>query len=321
MNPGTSPPSAESGGFAVGQKVGQGRFTLVRFLGKGGMGIVWLAEDSRLRQQVALKFLPTEIRADPDALDDMRRETVRSIKLTHSHIIRIHDLHEYPDELFIAMEFVEGSTLSAFKREQPQRFVSWERLRPLLRQLCDALDYAHGENVIHRDLKPANMMLDVRGRLKLADFGIAAVLSDSLSRVSVKHTTSGTLAYMSPQQMNGQKPQPSDDLYALGATFYELLTSKPPFYQGDLIHQVQNIQPPPMTERLADLELTNKIPGRCAGAGDGVFEQRPGAPAAKCAGHGGMDRAGAGKREEERVVGGGQPSGERCRRRTGFGGK
>src|SRR6185295_12393189 len=256
-----SPPTPpEAGGFTPGQKVGNGRFTLVRFLGKGGMGIVWLAEDTRLGQQVALKFLPPEIRADADALDDMRRETVRSIKLTHSNIIRIHDLHEHPTELFIAMEFVDGPTLATVKRESPGRVLAWEQVKPLLRQLCDALDYAHGENVIHRDLKPANMMVDQKGRLRLADFGIAAVVSDSMSRVSVKRSTSGTLTYMSPQQMNGQRPQPADDIYALGATLYELLTSRPPFFSGDVYRQVQGLPPQPVEERLAELNMQNDIP-------------------------------------------------------------
>jgi hypothetical protein len=260
MNPGNSPQAAEAGGFSPGQKVGGGRFSLVRFLGRGGMGIVWLAEDTRLGHQVALKFLPSEIRTDADSLDDMRRETVRSIKLTHSNIIRIHDLHEHAEELFIAMEFVDGSTVAALRREWPGRVMPWEEVRPLLRQLCDALDYAHGENVIHRDLKPANMMVDKKGRLRLADFGIAAVLSDSMSRVSLKHTKSGTMGYMSPQQMAGQRPQASDDIYALGSTVYELLTSRPPFYTGDIYHQVQGVAPQPMEDRLAELEIQNEIP-------------------------------------------------------------
>jgi serine/threonine protein kinase len=260
MNPASPTSSADSGGFSPGQKVGNGRFALIRFLGKGGMGIVWLAEDTRLGQMAALKFLPAEIRSDIDALEDMRRETVRSIKLTHSNIIRIHDLHEYAEELFIAMEFVDGATLSAIKRESSQRVMTWEQVKPLLGQLCDALDYAHSEKVIHRDLKPSNMMVDQKGRLRLADFGIAALVSDSMSRVSLQRTTSGTLVYMSPQQMNGQRPQPTDDIYALGATLYELFTSRPPFYTGEINHQVQHVSPSPIYDRLAELQIQNAIP-------------------------------------------------------------
>src|SRR5262249_48354725 len=116
--------------------------------------------------------------------------------------------------------------------QQADQVLAWEQLAPLVHQLCAALAYAHGENVIHRDLKPANVMLDSKGRVKLADFGIAAVVSDSASRMS-KLGTSGTLPYMSPQQLEGNRPSVADDIYALGATLYELLTSQPPFYTGD----------------------------------------------------------------------------------------
>jgi hypothetical protein len=248
-----------------GQKVGGGRFTLVQALGRGGMGEVWLARDERLQEEVALKFLPPEVRADPSALDDLRRETARSHRLTHPNIVRIHDFHEPPGEAaFIAMEYVQGWTLAAMRVEQPNRVLSWDYLRPLMQQLCAALDYAHGENVIHRDLKPGNIMVDSRGRLKLADFGIAATVSDSVSRVSQHRATSGTLPYMSPQQLTGKRPSASDDIYALGATLYELLTSKPPFYTGDITHQVLHEKPEPVAERLAGLEIQNPVPGDVA---------------------------------------------------------
>jgi len=251
----------DSNPLQPGQKFGNGRFVLVRFLGRGGMGEVWLAQDERLDEPVALKFLPSEVRADPVALDDLRRETARSHKLTHPNIVRIHDLHEDADgTAFIVMEYVGGPTLAAVRLEQPGRVVAWDYLRPLVQQLCAALDYAHGENVIHRDLKPANIMVDARGRLKLADFGIAAVMSDSMSRVSVRHSTSGTLLYMSPQQLSGKRPQATDDIYGLGATLYELLTSKPPFYTGDLTHQVLHEPPEPLEERMAAMGIQNPIP-------------------------------------------------------------
>jgi serine/threonine protein kinase len=245
----------------INSKVGAGRFTLVRALGRGGMGEVWLAQDERLGESVALKFLPPEVRADPVALDDLRRETARSHRLSHPNIVRIHDLHEEPGGMaFIAMEYVDGSTLAGLRLQQPERVLSWEFLRPLVQQLCAALDYAHGEKVIHRDLKPANVMVDGKKRLKLADFGIAATVSDSVSRVSGRHATSGTLPYMSPQQLAGKRPSVADDIYALGATLYELLTSKPPFYTGDLTHQVLHEPPEPLDERLVRLELANPVP-------------------------------------------------------------
>jgi serine/threonine protein kinase len=254
-------PSPTSGGLQPGQKAGAGRYTLVRHLGQGGMGVVWLARDERLGEEVALKFLTPEISHDPEALADMRRETLKSRHLSHPNIIRIHDLFEGEGEPpFISMEYIEGKALNALKAEQPQRLFNWEFLQPLVKQLCEALDYAHRQRIIHRDLKPGNMMLDSQGVLKLADFGIAASASESAARLTRDPGNSGTPAYMSPQQMEGRAPRAADDLYALGATLYELLTSKPPFYTGNIIQQVKQSEPPTPPQRLADLGLTNTIP-------------------------------------------------------------
>ena len=259
-----------------GQKIGLARFTLIRQLGQGGMGVVWLAQDEKLGESVALKFLPPEVRADPVALDDLRRETLRSRKLSHPHIVRIHDFHEVEGEApFISMEYVDGPNLVGLRMQQPDRVLTWELLRPLVKQLCAALDYAHSEGVIHRDLKPANVMLDRKGRLKLADFGIAAVVSESVSRVSVQKT-SGTLAYMSPQQLVGKRPTVADDIYALGATLYELLTSKPPFYTGDLTHQILHEANERPEERLAALGIENPIPADVAALVMACLAKEPG---------------------------------------------
>jgi serine/threonine protein kinase len=193
------------------------------------------------------------------ALDDLRRETSRSRKLTHPNIIRIHDF--YRVEAFISMEFVDGPNLSELRLEKPDRVLTWSFLEPLVKQLCESLNYAHRENIVHRDLKPANMMLDGRGRLKLADFGIAATVSDSVSRVSMaRHGWSGTVNYMSPQQLNGQLPQVTDDIYSLGSTLYELLTSRAPFFTGDIAHQVRTMMPQPVEKRLAQMRINNPVP-------------------------------------------------------------
>ena len=248
-----------------GQLFAQGRYVLIKLLGQGGMGEVWLARDERLNEPVALKFLPPEIRGDPAALDNLRRETSRSRKLTHPNIVRIHDLHEESDGMaFIVMEYVEGSTLAGLRVEQPKRVLGWDYLRPLVQQLCAALNYAHGEKVVHRDLKPANVMVDGKGRLKLADFGIAAVMSDSMSRITAGQTVIGTLEFMSPQHLAGRNPQAADDIYSLGATLYELLTSLPPFYTGDLTYQVLHEAPEPIMERLQAVEIQNEVPASVA---------------------------------------------------------
>jgi hypothetical protein len=152
------------------------------------------------------------------------------------------------------MEYVDGRTLSKLALDQPDRVFTVAELRVWLPQLCEALDYAHGQaRVVHRDLKPANLMVDAAGRLKIADFGISATLSDSTTRVSKATGTSGTPVYMSPQQMMGEKPAVTDDIYGLGATLYDLLTGKPPFYSGNILLQVVNKTPPSLTERRAEL--------------------------------------------------------------------
>ena len=249
------------GTLQFGATLSEGRYSLMKSLGRGGMGQVWLARDQRLGELVAVKFLPSELRADPSALDELRRETARSRMLTHPNIVRVHELQEDASGLvFITMEYVDGSTLAALRLSQPNRVLKWEFLSPLVQQLCAALDYAHGEDVIHRDLKPANLLVDREERLKLADFGIAVSTRDD-PRI---HSTSGTLPYMSPQQLQGQPPRPTDDIYALGATLYELLTSRPPFDTGDVVRQVLSETPEALDQRLAALGITNAIPPEVA---------------------------------------------------------
>jgi hypothetical protein len=164
------------------------------------------------------------------------------------------------------MEYVDGENLHALRAKSPDKVLKWEFLEPLMRQLGSALDYAHAENVIHRDLKPANVMVDKSGRLKLSDFGLAAIVSDSMSRMSEATSTSGTIGYMSPQQADGKKPCASDDIYALGVTLYELLTSTAPFHSGDIGYQVRHTAAEPMEQRLAALGLTNEIPQEVSAA-------------------------------------------------------
>lgn len=252
---------AFEGELTIGKEVGNGRYRLAEQLGRGGMGVVWLAEDLQLGDWVALKFLPREIADDPVALGELKQETLKCRRLTHPNIIRVHDLvHQQSEMPFLTMEYIGGPNLSVLRTQQPDGVFAWAELGPMAQQLCEALDYAHRRKVIHRDLKPANMMLDAEGQLKLADFGLAATISDSVTRVTLCRTISGTLCYMSPQQMDGRSPQPTDDIYALGATLYELLTGKPPFHTGDLMHQVRNLEPEPLSQRLAERGLANEVP-------------------------------------------------------------
>ncbi len=242
-------------GYAAGQRL-FGRFVLKRILGRGGMGMVWLAWDERLEREVALKFLPDLLRADEAALDDLKRETRRGLDLAHPHIVRVYDLVEEPNAAAIAMEFVDGQTLGSMRVSRPNKFFEVAEIAQWVRELCEALDYAHHRaKLVHRDLKPANLMINAQGELKVTDFGIARSISDSVSRVTMDRGTSGTLLYMSPQQAIGKRPAVSDDVYAIGATLYELLTSKPPFYSGNIARQLDEVDAPSIAERRKDLEL------------------------------------------------------------------
>jgi len=243
-------------GLVAGGKV-FGRYVLEAVAGRGGMGVVWKARDERLEREVALKFLPEVVAGDPEAVRDLLRETKRCLELTHPNIVRVHDLVQDGLLAAISMEYVAGESLAKRKAEAPGGCLTVEELAPLVAQLCAALDYAHGEaKVVHRDLKPANLLVTRDGRLKVTDFGIARSLSDTHTRLTGQvGNISGTLAYMSPQQVMGKKATPADDIYALGATLYELLTGKPPFYTGDITHQILQQAPASLAAQRAELEV------------------------------------------------------------------
>ena len=246
---------ATSREFIGGQKV-FGRYTLIKVLGRGGMGIVWLARDEELERDVALKFLPDLMIHDRSMFDELRRETKRCLELTHPHIVRIHDFLHDERAGGISMEYIDGETLSNLRAEKEQRVFEPDEITNWISQLCDALDYAHTRaNVIHCDLKPANLMVNQRGDLKITDFGIARTLTDSVSRLTLEQGRSGTLIYMSPQQLNGERCTHLDDIYSLGASIYELLTSKPPFYSGNIDRQICERVAPSITERRKELDI------------------------------------------------------------------
>ena len=241
---------------ATGSQVVFGRYKLVKVLGRGGMGIVWLARDEELERDVALKFLPDLIIHDAAVLSDLKRETKRCLELTHKNIVRIYDFVHDERSGCISMEYVDGGTLSSLRCDKERKVFEVAELTDWMGQLCDALDYAHNyAHVIHRDLKPANVMVNQRGELKVSDFGIARSLEDSMSVITKAGGRSGTLAYMSPQQLEGERGTHLDDIYSLGASVYELLTSKPPFYAGNIDRQIHERVPPSMTERRRDLNI------------------------------------------------------------------
>ena len=254
---------ANRAGLVAGRRVFD-RYTLEAVAGRGGMGVVWRARDDELGETVALKFLPEVIALDPAAVDELRQETRRARRLTHANIVRIYDFARDDAMAAVSMEYVDGRTMTHLRVEQPGKAFAADTLAPLVAQLCAALEYAHEEaRIVHRDLKPANLLVTHEGRLKVTDFGIARSLSESHTRLTGQaSSTSGTLSYMSPQQLSGERPMATDDIYALGATLYELLTGKPPFFRGDacsLMTQIKERAPEPLGARRAELAAHNEV--------------------------------------------------------------
>jgi len=219
------------------------------------MGVVWLARDDELERNVALKFLPELIIHDRAVLGELKHEARRSLELTHKNIVRIYDFVHDQTSGCISMEYVDGDTLSNLRADKPRKVFEPDELSEWTSQLCDELDYAHSHaHIVHRDLKPANLMVNQRGDLKVSDFGIARSLSDSVSKITTQRR-SGTLVYMSRQQLDGKGSDHLDDIYSLGASVYELLTSKPPFYSGNVDHQIREQVPPSLTQRRKELGI------------------------------------------------------------------
>ncbi len=252
--------------YHQGRRLMGGRYTLVRRLGRGGMGEVWLAQDNELTGQRALKFAPQELVADAKSAAMLKHEVIAGISLAHPHVVRVYDFaqdHD-EDESAVVMEAVEGHSLADLQAmritERGHGCFDPEELLPWLRQACAALEYAHGEGRVHRDLKPQNLLIEkATSRLKIADFGISRRIGESMSRLSSRDS-SATRPYVSPQQLDGRRASAADDIYGLGATIYDLLTGVPPFEGGDLETQIHFKTPSSIRQRRHDLGVDDMQP-------------------------------------------------------------
>lgn len=237
------------------------RFVLKRILGRGGMGVVWLAQDERLEREVALKFAPDAVRFDDAAIEELKSETRRGLELAHPNIVKIYDFCEDEKHAAISMEYVDGDTLAKLRVAQPNKVFEPSQIEHWVKQLIDGLSYAHrSAKIVHRDLKPPNLLIHRTGDLKIMDFGIARSIQDSMMRVTIAGNSTGTLAYMSPQQAAGKAASVSDDVYAFGSTLYELFTGKPPFYAGDISRQITDQPPVSIEERRREFGITGAEP-------------------------------------------------------------
>ncbi len=232
------------------------RFSLMELLGEGGMGQVWLVRDLELQVNVAIKVLNPHLATRLDLVELLKRECRNARRLIHPHIVRIFDFHRADELVFISMEYIEGEDLHVYR----SRFgmLSYLEVIKRLEPVMGALSYAHGMGLIHRDLKATNVLLDQQGSPRLGDFGIAAVLESD--RDARQITTGGSLYSMSPQQLDGRRPHPSDDIYALGILMYDLLTGHPPFYPEISPERIRGEIPPMVNEQLERTGTGKRIP-------------------------------------------------------------
>ena len=213
-----------------------GEYELLDRIGSGSFGTVWKARDVTLERVIALKILNAGFGSDPDWVRSFRREATTAAALDHPSIPGIHRFGEVEGRYFIAMRFVPGQTLSAISQSVGP--MPLEQVAGILRQVADALDYAHRQQVVHRDVKPANIMVEPGGRAFLTDFGLARPLGVSGSAASVANSLAhmaGTLQYLSPEQFRDEASGPASDRYALGVSTYELLTRRYPFDGSNVV--------------------------------------------------------------------------------------
>ncbi|HKQ99996.1 MAG TPA: serine/threonine-protein kinase [Pyrinomonadaceae bacterium] len=204
------------------------RYRIVGLLGRGGMGEVYRADDLKLKQAVALKFLPESLSADGPALARFYQEVSVARQISHRHVCRVYDIGEYSGLHFLTMEYVRGEELSSLLKRIGR--LPQDKALETARQLCAGLAAIHEKKVLHRDLKPANIMLDEQGDVRITDFGIATLAEG----VSGRDAMAGTPAYMSPEQLSGTELSARSDIYSLGLILYEVFTGKKAFEAASL---------------------------------------------------------------------------------------
>jgi len=236
----------------IGQTISH--YRIVEKLGGGGMGVVYLAEDTRLDRKVAIKFLPAEVATDERAKQRLLREAKTAATLDHPNICAIYEVGEEDSHSFIVLQYIEGETLAArLKRHLPDL----REALAIATQVADALNEAHGRGIIHRDIKPENIMLTMRNQVKVLDFGLAKVMRDSsvmgadtASMLSIPGMVMGTVPYMSPEQVRGEELDCRSDIFSFGTVLYELLSGRRPFEaksSAEVISAILTTEPPPIS--------------------------------------------------------------------------
>jgi len=241
--------SFDAGGFAPGTVIAE-RYRVIGLLGRGGMGEVYRADDLKLGQSVALKFLPSGFSKDAVFLDRFRAEVRNARQVSHPNVCRVYDIGEVDGRHFLSMEYVDGENLATLLRRIGR--LPGTKALEIARQLCAGLAAAHAQGVLHRDIKPSNVMIGGHGRAKLTDFGLA-IRGDEAADGEI----SGTPAYMAPEQIAGRGATVQSDLYSLGLVLYEVYTGKKTFEASSFaewrrVHAEQ--QPTALTQHAADID-------------------------------------------------------------------
>jgi eukaryotic-like serine/threonine-protein kinase len=207
-----------------------GRYQLLEKLGQGGMGVVYRASDTLLERIVAVKVISAPIDQNAELRERFFREARAAGKLSHKNIITIHDLGEHEGQPYLAMEYLEGQDLLG-RMAAPQR-MSLRRKIEIATEICEGLDYAHVHGVVHRDIKPANVFITGSGTVKILDFGLARLVTSELTRSNMMM---GTINYMAPEQIRGEKVDHRADIFSTAVVLYELLSGRRGILRRDAV--------------------------------------------------------------------------------------
>src|SRR5712664_1842421 len=252
---------AVSGGRVTPGQIIAGRYRVVALAGRGGMGEVYRAEDLKLSQIVAIKFLPASLSKDAGTLARFHSEVRIARQVSHPNVCRVFDIGDAEGIPFLTMEYVDGEDLASLVRRIGR--LSTDKAIEIARQVCAGLAAAHERGVIHRDLKPANLMLDGTGKIRITDFGLAAIAA-SLDGTDVR---AGTPAYMAPEQLEGKEVTAKSDLYSLGLVLYEILTGRRAFDATtlpELMKQREKSAPASPSSLVRDLDpVVERVILRC----------------------------------------------------------
>jgi serine/threonine-protein kinase len=257
----SSSDSLDRARFVAGTMLGE-RYRIVGLLGRGGMGEVYRAEDLKLEQPVALKFLPERLSTDGAALARFHREVRVARQISHRNICRVYDIGEHGGLHFLSMEYIRGEELASVLKRFGR--LPTDKAVEIARQMCAGLGAAHDAGVIHRDLKPGNVMIDENGNVRITDFGLAGLLEDFSGGVALE----GTPEYMSPEQLAGRELTARSDIYSLGLVLYEIFTGRKAFTAstlGDLLRLRRNESMPESPSTIVrDLDpLVERVIERC----------------------------------------------------------